>query len=74
MRKVLLVLKSVTDALVQKGKGGSTIHHPFDELDFRHLTFDLSTPHGRMMATIIAGIDDFGDRTVSARLGMRGAK
>jgi hypothetical protein len=24
------------------GKGRSTVHHPFDELDFRHLTFDLS--------------------------------
>jgi hypothetical protein len=47
MRKALLVLKSVKDALAQKGKGRSTIHHAFDELDFRHLTFDLSTTDGK---------------------------
>jgi len=34
-----LGLKSVKDALAQQGKGRSTVHHPFDELDFRHLTF-----------------------------------
>jgi len=41
-REALLILKSVQDALAQQGKGSPTIHHPFDELDFRHLTFDLS--------------------------------
>ena len=42
MRNALLGLKSVKDALAQKGKGSSTVHHAFTELDFRHLTFDLS--------------------------------
>ena len=43
----LLILKSVQDALTQQGKGRSTVHHPFDELDFRHLTFDLSIIDGK---------------------------
>ena len=43
----LLILKSVQDALTQQGKGSSTVHHPFDELDFRHLTFDLSIIDGK---------------------------
>jgi hypothetical protein len=37
----------VQDALTQQGKGSSTVHHPFDELDFRHLTFDLSIIDGK---------------------------
>ena len=46
-REALLVLESVQDALTQQGKGSSTVHHPFDELDFRHLTFDLSIIDGK---------------------------
>jgi len=40
-------LKSVKNALAQQGKGRSTVHHPFDELDFRDLTFDLSITNGK---------------------------
>ena len=47
MKSGRLGLKSVKDALVQKGKGSSTVHQPFDELDFRHLTFDLSIIDGK---------------------------
>ena len=47
MRKALAGLKSMKDALAQQGKGSSTVHHPFDELDFRHLTFDLSIIDGK---------------------------
>jgi putative DNA-invertase from lambdoid prophage Rac len=32
------------------------------------LTFDLSTPHGRMMATILAGIADFERELIQERL------
>ena len=47
MKSGRLGLKSVKDALTQQGKGSSTVHHPFDELDFRHLTFDLSIIDGK---------------------------
>ena len=47
MRKALAVLKSVKDTLAQKGKASSSVHRPFDELDFRDLTFDLSIIDGK---------------------------
>ena len=45
-----------------------TIHWRVSVIAMNGLAFDLSTPHGRMMATIIAGIADFERELLQERI------
>ena len=58
------------------GRSTLDLLHTLKELEARRvsmitmngLTFDLSTPHGRMMATILAGIADFERELIQERI------
>jgi len=66
------------------GRGTLDLLHTLKELEARHvsmiamsgLAFDLSTPHGRMLATVIAGIAEFERELIRERVrsGMAAAK
>jgi putative DNA-invertase from lambdoid prophage Rac len=54
------------------GRSTLDLLHTLQDLEARRvsviamsgLAFDLSTPHGRMLATVIAGIADYAERAV----------
>ncbi len=66
------------------GRGTLDLLHTFQELEARRvsviamsgLAFDLSTPHGRMLATVVAGIAEFERELIRERVrsGMAAAK
>ena len=72
-RQINVVL--VTE-LSRWGRSTLDLLHTLKELEARRvsliamngLTFDLSTPHGRMMATILAGIADFERELIQERI------
>jgi DNA invertase Pin-like site-specific DNA recombinase len=66
----------VVTELSRWGRSTLDLLHTLKELEARRvsmitmngLTFDLSTPHGRMMATILAGIADFERELIQERI------
>ena len=74
----------VTELSSRWGRGTLDLLHTLKELEARRvsviamsgLAFDLSTPHGRMLATVIAGIAEFERELIRERVrsGMAAAK
>ena len=67
-RRVLDHLVVLVTELSRWGRSTLDLLHTLKALEAQRVSVDLTTPHGRMMATIIAGIADFERELIQERI------